>query len=120
MSDNELIATFMGYHYYPWQECQGMGSPGWKSDPKADIKILYSKYLCRTSKEMKYGTSWDWFMPVRTKIAEIGLWMFTNGHDKLWLTKGKEIERAIIGEETPAKAAALTAQLFKWYNEQPK
>ncbi len=65
----------------------------------------------------KYHTSWDWLMPVYRKIAEIGLFMMTNGYDKLWLEKSKEIEYAVLHEETPHKAATLIAQLIIWFNK---
>jgi hypothetical protein len=66
----------------------------------------------------KFHTSWDWLMPSWGKCIEIGLWMLTNGHDKLWLEKSKEIETAIVCEIDCQKAAIKIAQLIQWYNNQ--
>ncbi len=67
----------------------------------------------------QYHLSWDWLHPVYRKVIEIiGIWMITNGHDKLWLEKSKEIERAMLNEETPQKSALLISWLIQWYNQQ--
>jgi hypothetical protein len=65
-----------------------------------------------------YHSSWDWLHPVYRNVAEIGMWMITNGHDKLWLEKSKEIDNAMLTGETPEMASILISQLIKWFNSQ--
>ncbi len=101
---NKLIAEFMGVK------------------PTNVNEQVYNipEFGCMHFTQMKYDSSWDWLMPVYRKTAEIGLWMMTNGYDKAWIEKGKEIEYAILTEETPQRAATLIAQLIEWYNQQQK
>lgn len=67
-----------------------------------------------------YTRSWDSLHPAYRKVAEIGLWMMTHGHDKLWLEKSALLRNAMLNEETPLKAATYISHMIKWYNEQEK
>lgn len=67
--------------------------------------------------QLNYHLSWDWLHPVYIKITHIGLFMMTNGFDKLWLEKSKDIDRAMLNEDTPLRAAILIADLIQWYNQ---
>ncbi len=100
---NKIIALFMGFSESPY--------------PNTPNK-LYKNNLGFHIDDFKYHESWDWLMPVWRKCKDIGLWMLTNGHDKLWLEKSKEIENAIIREFDKEKSATLISQLITWYNSQ--
>lgn len=66
---------------------------------------------------LNYQSSWDFIHPVYRKTIQIGLFMMTNGFDKLWLEKSKEIDHAMLNEDNPSRAANLITQLIQWYNE---
>ena len=55
MTDNELIAEFMGVRVFEKRPRHNIGAP------EADMRY----YL---KDKMKYDTSWDWLMPVVEKI----------------------------------------------------
>lgn len=69
---NKLIATFMGYKYYPHPEQY----PGWRKEINISIsKLGGPKYrpdiLCRTTREIPYFNSWNYLMSVIDKIHTI-------------------------------------------------
>jgi hypothetical protein len=68
--------------------------------------------------QLDYHTDWNWLMPVWAKCKEIGLWMYINNHDKLWIEKSREIDAAIVHEIDCSKACMLISNLIEWYNQQ--
>jgi hypothetical protein len=102
---NRIIAEFMG----TYTTCDSYGRD------IVCIKEAPGQHLASKVKTMKYHTSWDWLMPVWKKATEIGLYMMTHGHERLWLEKEKEIETALIREFDCQKAATLIAALITWY-----
>lgn len=70
---NKLLAKFMGYDYYPHPE----PFPGWRR-PTPEIQKVFLKtqkfmgaYLCRTHKELRYNSDWNWLMKVVEKVEKI-------------------------------------------------
>lgn len=61
MTDNELIAEFMGGIYYPKGDC-------WAFPVR--MQILGGAMKCNPI-HIQYHTSWDWLMPVVEKIYTI-------------------------------------------------
>lgn len=101
IENNKLIAEFMGLKQYD--------NKMWDNPTRHSLCF-----------DLNYHSAWNWLMPVWKKCTEIGLWMMTNGHEKLWLEKSKEIENTIIREFDCQKASSKIAQLIQWYNEQIK
>ncbi len=131
LTNNILIAEFMGYKYYTWQECKGFGEPGWKNNPNGFIKSPKS-FLCRTTKDMKYPTSWDWLYPVIEKIISLGYYpQFLTGEDGNQVIIYDEmysysrtmhnvvIRNIPVSKEVTMLQATYTAVLefIKWYNQ---
>ena len=98
--NHKLIAEFMGFKYYPFNEGSGK-DPGWKNHPDAssmrkhndahnlfagnvkwsihDGEVFETKghgekweYLCRHHRGLNYDTDWNWTMRVVEKIEEMG------------------------------------------------
>lgn len=75
---NKLIAEFLGYKYHLHPDVFAL--PGWKipTDKMIPAKLLYDggigkrPYLARTTKQLKFHSSWDWLMPVVEKIDTSG------------------------------------------------
>ena len=63
ISNNELIAEFMGIVY-----------------PKLDNVIVIDNVVIKEN-ELQYHTSWDWLMPVVEKIEGLGYWVNRNDGD---------------------------------------
>lgn len=58
---NELIATWMGYKYFGWNQPGTMGEAGWKKNPRAMSKVG-DGYLCRQKNGLRYRGDWNWLM----------------------------------------------------------
>jgi hypothetical protein len=69
---NTLIATFLGFKYYPWNgddQTNGVYEPGWK---KLNVPIG-SKYLCRDHNQLRYHIDWNWLMEAIDKIESMSI-----------------------------------------------
>ena len=66
----------------------------------------------------KFHSSWDWLIPVWKECKHIGIYMMTNGHDKLWLEKSEEIEGSIVKYMNHELAVKRISYMIQWYNEQ--
>ncbi len=116
---NRILAEFMGYRLI-----KTVYGELYSNIPEPLVYEGHEIYL----EEIKYPStlgridqlqchkSFDWLLEVWKKCMEIGLWMSTNGYDKLWFEKSKEIENAIIREFDCEKASILISQLINWYN----
>lgn len=80
IESNKLIAEFMGYKYFPFDESKKVHvmddvyvdqMNGWHKPTPGHYKIQ-NWYLCRTHKDLAYHYKWDWLMPVCEKIIRIG------------------------------------------------
>jgi hypothetical protein len=79
IENNKLIATFMGYTYFPYNhpDIKSPRDAGWKIDAKVSSiskwNIGYTKkaFLCRSHNQLNYDGSWQWIMPVVEKIARM-------------------------------------------------
>lgn len=75
IESNKMIAEFMGYKYFPFDETKKSSNPdiivdqmsGWHKPTNGHYKIP-DWYLCRTHKELAYDRKWDWLMPVINEI----------------------------------------------------
>jgi hypothetical protein len=69
---NKLIARFMGYEYFPFNENEKQLKPGWwkvdSNRERTDRKLSRNGYLCRKHDELRYWNEWNWLMPVVEKI----------------------------------------------------
>lgn len=98
---NALIAEFMGYTYYssnhpdhPKYKTENLLNykdedsvikkydnwSGWKTHPDLVSMMKFNQFnpilkghifLCRSHKDLKYNTSWDWLMPVVQKLTSL-------------------------------------------------
>lgn len=93
MSDNELIAEFMGL---PLTKDVPAFTGGFKTVPFWD---------------WKYDTSWDWLMPVVEKILKTTEPL--NG--KGWSWEYKNLEQTRIGNSIEYVYARVV-EFIKWYN----
>jgi len=77
IESNKMIAEFMGYKYFPFDETKKFENPniivdqmnGWHKPTNGHYKVQ-DWYLCRTAKDMAYHYKWDWLMPVCGKICK--------------------------------------------------
>lgn len=83
----------------------------------AESNAIITKFMGERDFYLSYHSSWDCIHPVYRKIPEIGIWMMTNNHEKLWLEKSTEINDAILNGIKPERAAILISELIKWYNK---
>src|SRR5688572_11969519 len=125
-TENELIAEFMGYKYYPFTVEERAMAFGWikeGANRKMPEKMLMSQrdiYLCRPKNGLRYHTSWDWFMPAYKKFKDC-LYDIHKTMPPHSACKGDlddvDIHCAII--EVDLKAAhAFLAKGIKWYYSQ--
>lgn len=75
LEGNKLIAAFMGYTYFGWNdERLPKGYPsGWKIKPNSryNHKGLNLGFLCSNHKQLQYHSSFDWLMKVVDKIESL-------------------------------------------------
>jgi hypothetical protein len=127
MTDNELIAEFMGYIYHEVadiddSECGGLYT---RKDVYSKIPILMDKYPeddqfylsdgwevpnvdTYIEGPLKYDTSWDWLMPVVDKVCEYRL-AYPNEANEVCNLK------VVVMKEVLYKRVV---NFIKWYNEQ--
>lgn len=73
-TENELIAEFMGYQYFPYKDEEKGWLHGWiKPEVNRKMggiayKVQHDLLLCRRKDDLKYHVNWDWLMPVVEKI----------------------------------------------------
>lgn len=103
----------MGYKYHTWQEVKRLGDPGWSKFPTSNVKIS-KEYLCRTTKDMKYHSSWDWLIPVVGKIRDVATFkddrcieLFTTISKYLLMIQIKDVYKYCV-------------EFIKWYNDNKK
>lgn len=123
MTDNELIARFMGLNITEWKEitqpyykgeCFSADRPNrpWGCGASSKKEVLES--LLRASD--KYHTSWDWLMPVVEKIAEMGMSGYEDNNIELVEQGGKVAGLQVcMGIERVYQAVV---EFIKWYNQQ--
>lgn len=103
LSDNELIAEFMGMPH--------------EKDPfvKSNEKYWHYKELGVMSESLQFDTSWDWLMPVVEKIG--GLWE-SPGEDGE-TEESMQVRRLMEMELDSGieKIYANVVEFIKWYNE---
>ena len=128
-TDNELIAEFMGYVYYPYKAEEKGYLHGW-TKPDMNRKfgaVLYkqdrfNKYLARTTSDLKYHTSWDWLMPVVEKIESlriVDLIIKKESVTFIWIDNpDKWIRRQIIIDNDTRLSILYKAvvEFIKWCN----
>lgn len=68
MSDNELIAEFMGAKY---QKRSFFPLTSWRGDWFFIFTESDGREWIRQKEELEYDTSWDWLMPVVEKCEQI-------------------------------------------------
>lgn len=79
IEQNAMIAKFMGYEYFPFDDTKKSTNPdvivdqmnGWHKPTNGHYK-MEGWYLARTSKDLAYHRNWSWLMPVCEKIRTLG------------------------------------------------
>ncbi len=103
MTDNELIAEFMGHEF---EVASGKWCMQIEGSPKGHW--LY----CNISDEFKYSTSWDWLMPVVEKIGKM-----ENELDEFYETTDIKCPlggMTIFAEKQWVYAGVI--EFIRWYN----
>ena len=70
--NNKLFAEFLGYNYYPHSDTEVI--PGWRKErynPSHKLSVMKGDYLCRTHKQLRFDTDWNWLMKVVEKIESL-------------------------------------------------
>jgi hypothetical protein len=79
--NNKLIATFLGYTFYPWSKkevSKAIDINGWRKERYNPFKHgkfrsgINSVHLAYRHDDLEFHTSWDWLMPVVEKIESLG------------------------------------------------
>lgn len=135
-TDNELIAEFMGFGLLdetPVSKTKIFKLTDKNGDP------IHPYYGPMRGEQMRFGSSWDWLMPVVEAIEEIEEPHPSNNPERgtIWPYQVEILSRAtvqIIDNQTNesivtvsrdgiAKIEAVykaVVEFIKWYNEQPK
>ena len=148
-TDNELIAEFMGYEYFPYRDDEKGWLHGWmhpnvnRKFGEHARKIAQSRgtFLCRNHGQLRYSTSWDWLMPVVEKIEEMNYVVQISAWPDRKYSRGKLMESWVerrckiedehsdgdeppygFGYSTDSKIESVykaIVEFIKWYNSQP-
>jgi len=78
LEGNKIIALFMGYEYFPFDETQRQTlndipfdqMNGWHRPSPGHYKVD-GWYLCRNHNELRYHRDWGWIMPVVHKCYDV-------------------------------------------------
>lgn len=100
-----LIAEFVGYR--PDTSNRGDEDDFWHAEDESlhcDSEILYID-------DFKFGTSWDWLMPVVEKIKLMRICYGDDGYNLIEVIDENLLEVTLPG------TYASTLQFIKWYNE---
>ena len=133
LEGNKIIASFMGYKYFPFDETQrqwvgdkkdGMlldQMNGWHRPSLGHYKID-GWYLCRNHNELRYHRDWSWLMTVVEKIRFLGAVDFVISiggsvviswdDGTVYYNQNKGMGRNII--ETTFESVV---EFIKWYND---
>lgn len=115
IEQNAMIAKFMGYEYFPFDETKKSTNPdvivdqmnGWHKPTNGHYK-MEGWYLARTSKDLAYHRNWSWLMPVIYKIFEASEDIKTfSGQGVFEMGFGISIE----------EAHAEVVEYIEWYNK---
>lgn len=86
MKENKIIAEYLGYKYFPFNDLQEVKVPGWYrvvesknslssliyhfKDGWKRVNDTHYKYICRSTNDLGFNSSWDSLMPVIQKIEK--------------------------------------------------
>ena len=122
LEGNRLIAEFLGYIYVPYTAGHFGGTHGWVlKNYKLIDKQMPKLFLGRTTKDLLYHKSWDWLIPVYTRINKYITERsttdikFATDTDQLHLNLWISIEDY---SETPIALWKSIVEYIKWYNEE--
>jgi hypothetical protein len=74
---NKVFANYLGYKYFPYNKISKddfFKQPGWRHEEifisgfKSEGNIYANQWLCRSSNDLKFNSSWDWIMCLWEKI----------------------------------------------------
>lgn len=119
MTNNELIAEFMGHSTYAFAD-----SKTYFQDP-VKREMFGDPMLERLSikLDLKYHDSWDWLMPVVDKINGMGYDVLILGNGIKTLTHSCEITStsavyaAKAGDSLHETVYKAVVEFIKWYNQ---
>ena len=125
---NKLIAEFMGFK--STNNCVRCGETGKYFDfhykkgfscikeEKIQVESEWGWGLVEQdflfAEDLKFHTSWDWFMPVWFKFKNLNI------DNLVYVSKKAAIKIAITEFETPEKAFDILADAIMWYNAAKK
>lgn len=126
MTDNELIAEFMGWVRYEANALYNL--PQWY-DP--DLKDLRKKGKFKGyTEQLDFHRKWDWLMPVVEKIKDLGFDVnFSLNSSNVpssaaacWIVSVPEgfVNPSIIEDNLLKAVYKAIVYFIKWYNDQPK
>ena len=113
---NKVLAEFMGYRYFTWQEVKGFGQAGWCKHDHASPKLA-NGFLCRTTKELSYHTSWDWLMPVWIKFRDLE---FAGKNEMLHSKVKHDLFHKLYRANSPSDFFHHLVEAVKWYQSTKK
>jgi len=116
VESNKLFAEFLGYTYHNFSK--DTINPGWRKSNcihKLSMmgKVGERNYLCRTHKQLKFDTDWNWLMQVVEKIESL------NVNDFAVQLQRKDVE-PIEGQfylSMFGKEAQFLASVFYWQHD---
>lgn len=129
MTDNELIARFMGCpeqdgYFGIHEDLQAVRWWDRYSTKSICLEDDYTVYYAFKPGDMLYDTSFDWLMPVVEKIGQLGEAWINIGHDYVELCWHPQCEKAPYADyQDWFKGAKIEAvynavvEFIKWYNQ---
>ena len=120
--NNEIIAGFMGYKYYPYRDDEKGMLHGWirEGAKRTGIyKIANERglMLARRTNDLRYHTSFDWFMPVYAKFSalEFDDSDATAVHEDYCVSIAEKVLECDV-----SLACEKLAEGIRWYNQTNK
>ena len=122
LTDNEIIAAFMGFDVYDYEL---FGNMTRVYSPKTNDSVLRALTMHNIN-QLKYHQSWDWLMPVVEKIEKLYHEAFPKDFIQKLLAKEPTIDHHYMDViaaplATPINEAYESVVAFiKWYSNQPQ
>lgn len=116
MTDNELIAEFMGFYITSEKpSVDGSQSRVWKSNSPP----YFGGY--RTPHLATFQTSWDWLMPVVEKVNMMEPSEFNYHVDRMTQFRVEQGKIQMLSISSPMRIVySAVVDFIKWYNQQSK
>ena len=118
ISDNEMIAEFIGLHDEISLDSIAGNIHSWRDAPFFFItEDSKEKVIEGIAKYSKYDTSWDWLMPVVSKIESLG-YVFTIQGGKAEYGEMISETRCFIADDKLSSTYKAVVEFIKTYNDE--